>query len=285
MIAHRLHQLLAGVSRLTPLPDRVILALHETPSETALITMLDTLDEMGFTFRSVEDIAVGADGCALTFDDGDRSILDIAAPVLSRRGIPASAFVVTDLIGTTTPFWWVEVEARAGTHAPDLIGRMKQVPDARRLELLDELRAQTPDVLVEQRNLEPQELLDLEQAGVTVGNHSATHPLLDRCPDQKITSELRTAHERLSELLGHDPSQIAYPNGNEDHRVINAARDLGYEIGLLFDHRPVRRIDDPLRVSRIRLDVEADTTRIRSHSSGLHPEVHRLRNLWSAGDA
>ncbi|TLY21996.1 MAG: hypothetical protein E6K68_04380 [Nitrospirae bacterium] len=38
---------------------------------------------------------------AITFDDGYRDVYDHALPLLKRKGIPAAAFVVTDLIGTS----------------------------------------------------------------------------------------------------------------------------------------------------------------------------------------
>ena len=39
---------------------------------------------------------------AVTFDDGYRDIYEHAVPILKRKGIPAAAFVVTDLIGRTS---------------------------------------------------------------------------------------------------------------------------------------------------------------------------------------
>ena len=37
---------------------------------------------------------------AITFDDGYQDVYENAVPILKRKGIPAAAFVVTDLVGT-----------------------------------------------------------------------------------------------------------------------------------------------------------------------------------------
>ncbi|MBO1420203.1 polysaccharide deacetylase family protein, partial [Streptomyces sp. FH025] len=46
----------------------------------------------------------------VTFDDADRSVLTHALPALDARGIPATAFVISELIGTERPFWWHEAD-------------------------------------------------------------------------------------------------------------------------------------------------------------------------------
>ncbi|MFD0350813.1 polysaccharide deacetylase family protein [Kitasatospora aburaviensis] len=54
----------------------------------------------------------------VTFDDGDRTVLTEALPVLTRLRVPAAAFVVTDHIDGDRPFWWSEaafLAARGGT--------------------------------------------------------------------------------------------------------------------------------------------------------------------------
>jgi hypothetical protein len=57
-----------------------------------------TLDELGQRIEDGEPVSRLA---AVTFDDGYRDLYEHAFPVLARKGIPAAAFVVTDLVGTT----------------------------------------------------------------------------------------------------------------------------------------------------------------------------------------
>lgn len=60
----------------------------------------------------VERIAEGTlptNAVAVTFDDGYRDNLAVAAPLLASRGIPATVFITTGSIGSTRAFWWDEL--------------------------------------------------------------------------------------------------------------------------------------------------------------------------------
>jgi peptidoglycan/xylan/chitin deacetylase (PgdA/CDA1 family) len=126
--------------------------------------------------------------------------------------------------------------------------------------------------------LRSQDLLDLESAGVVIGNHTLTHPCLPRCTDDVLRREITQAHERLTALLTTTPEAFAYPNGDWDPRAESCLADLGYRSGFVFDHRisrfPVR---NPLRVSRVRVNSYTNLDRFELILSGLHPALHRLR--------
>jgi len=222
----------------------------------------------------------------LTFDDGERSLLEHGLPLLRERGIPAVAYVVTSLIGTDTPFWWHEVErlVAAGAHVPGEPGRtvaqwlahLKTVPQAERLHLMESLRDGRERV--GEAQLTPKDLATLEAGGVRVENHSRTHPLLDRCSDADVRDEIVAAHERLGELTGRVPRSFAYPNGNWDVRAERVLGELGYRTGFLFDHRLGPGLPDhPLRISRLRVGSHTPPDRFETILSGLHPAVHALR--------
>lgn len=70
-----------------------------------------------YTPVSLAKLASAAgDGCispgmvAVTFDDGYADVLDLAAPVLERYEIPATAFLVSGYISSERAFWWDELE-------------------------------------------------------------------------------------------------------------------------------------------------------------------------------
>jgi len=242
---------------------------------------LDDVEEAIARGRSLPPRAV-----LLTFDDGERSLLEHGLPLLRERGIPAVAYVVASLIGTDTPFWWHEVEqlVTAGAHvsgeprrtASQWVAHLKTVPQAERLRLTGRLRdGQAP---VRERQLAPKDLATLEAGGVRVENHSRTHPLLDRCSDADVREEIVAAHERLADLLGRAPRSFAYPNGNWDVRAERVLGELGYRTGFLFDHRLGPGLPDhPLRISRLRVGSHTPPDRFETILSGLHPAVHALR--------
>ncbi|MEV0535064.1 polysaccharide deacetylase family protein [Kitasatospora sp. NPDC050463] len=225
----------------------------------------------------------------VTFDDGDRSVLTEALPVLTRLRIPAAAFVVTELIDTDRPFWWSEAAylASHGGRARSLAGcapgavvrRLKTLPDGDRRTALAELRESARTPAPRQEQLTRHDLLTLHRSGVAIGNHSAGHPCLDQCDDATLYDEISSSHHALTGWLdGEEPTAFAYPNGNVDQRADAVLRRLGYRVGFLFDHRHDRLLPGhPLRISRLRVNSTTSRDRFDTILSGLHPAVHRLR--------
>ena len=73
---------------------------------------LDWIRDWGYTFvplaELVDRIEAGRelDGlCAVTFDDALVGVGEHAAPILAAAGVPATVFVVTDVLGIDPPFW------------------------------------------------------------------------------------------------------------------------------------------------------------------------------------
>ncbi|WP_404868044.1 polysaccharide deacetylase family protein [Kitasatospora griseola] len=224
----------------------------------------------------------------VTFDDGDPTVLTHALPILARLRIPAAAYVITDLIDTDHPYWWTEAAQliRRGGHTGALRGlpsaaavhRLKTLPDGERLHALAELRATAGRQAPRQRQLTAAELRTLTDGGLTVGNHTASHPCLDRCDDDHLDAQLVEAHDRLTTWLGRPPTTFAYPNGNHDPRAETVLRILGYRTAFLFDHRHTALVPaERLRISRLRVNSHTGRHRFDTILSGLHPAVHRLR--------
>lgn len=222
----------------------------------------------------------------VTFDDGDRSLLESGAPILSSLGIPAVSFVITGLLGTDAPFWWSEAKwlsenggrtGRLDGTGDALVRAMKLVPNVERLAVLDDLRSTAPAPAPRQRQLDAEDLGALRAAGVEVGSHTVSHPCLDRCDAADVANELRRSRERLVELLGDASFSFAYPNGNVTDDVAAQAKAAGYRLAFAFDHRFCGRTIDPMRVPRVRVDSTTPLDRSDLLISGIHPLQHRLR--------
>lgn len=225
-----------------------------------------------------------------TFDDGDRTVLDVAAPALQERGIPGVVFVVAGVLDTDTPFWWNEamclaaqggtVEGRSVADGPALLRALKRFSDDDRLAALRELRRTAKATLAGHTQLRGSELAQLEGMGIDVASHTMTHPCLPACSAEKVETEIRASHALLTSALGHEPHAFAYPNGDWDPRAERILKELDYTAAFLFDHRLAdTRTLHPLRISRIRVDAAASTSRFRILVSGLHPSILQLRGL------
>jgi peptidoglycan/xylan/chitin deacetylase (PgdA/CDA1 family) len=223
----------------------------------------------------------------ITFDDGQRSVLEVGLPLLMARGLPGLVFVVAGLLDSDEPYWWVEVEervaaggavdGRAVPSSAELVHELKRVPDERRVAVIDELRNTTRGLEVRVPQLRRSELPGMESSGVAIGSHSMGHRCLSRCSTERINREITDAHSILTEALGHPPRSFAYPDGVGDGRVRAALASTGYEAAFLFDHRlSALPLADTLRISRVRVNSTTDLDRLSIILSGLHPAIHHL---------
>src|SRR3954452_25393002 len=82
-------------------------ALSTTPErfEEQLRSLLDR-GYSGETFTASITEATGKRKFAVTFDDAYRSVLELASPIMSRRGVPGTVFAPTDWVGRDKPIQW-----------------------------------------------------------------------------------------------------------------------------------------------------------------------------------
>ena len=253
--------------------------LRRTTSVVGLTEVLDAFEGR----RSLPSRAV-----LITFDDGHRRLLDVGLPMLQERGLPAVAFVVAGLVDTDRPFWWAEVidlaihggqvDGMRSLSPRDLVRALKRVPDERRRAAIDQLRATAVEDASPMPQLTARELMTLESSGIAIGNHTWSHPCLDRCANEVVRREIEQSHEALTSMLGHAPEVFAYPDGGYDPFAAQILRELRYRGAFLFDHRlAMHRPHDPLAVSRLRVNSSTTYDRFLTIASGLHPAVNRIR--------
>jgi peptidoglycan/xylan/chitin deacetylase (PgdA/CDA1 family) len=181
---------------------------------------------------------------AITFDDAFESVVAHARPVLDELGWPATIYAVTDYAREGRPVAWPGVDQWAGGPYDDELGTLDW----------DGLR-------------------DLRDAGWEVGSHTVTHPHLTQLGDDELERELVESRAAVEAALGEPCDSIAYPYGDVDPRVIDAAGRAGYatgaalpahwgEVGALeWPRVGVYRPDD---LRRFRLKTSRWTRRARS---------------------
>jgi peptidoglycan/xylan/chitin deacetylase (PgdA/CDA1 family) len=273
-----------------------IVAYHQVPDTGAFAAQVDLIRRRYVPVS--EDVVreALAGGRALperavwvTFDDGDRSVIDTALPVLRAAGVPATLYVCPGLVETATPPWWELVLAAAAEGAgaevagryltgPALVTALKQRPDGERRAAVDELadagrRHLDPD----RRPVSGVDLTRWLEAGYQVGNHTWDHPCLDRCSEDEQRHQLETAHAWLMAFGAGDRPTFAYPNGDHTDVAEAVLEDLGYDVALLFDHRRADLARGGLRLSRLRLDAGASVPRARAILSGAHSAAFSAR--------
>lgn len=209
----------------------------------------------------------------VTFDDGFDDNADVALPLLQRHRVPAVFFVATGYIGGAQRFWFDAVVWRLlrttvprlrlplldctltpaadrpgrRAQAAGLLGRLKRLPDAQRLAALDELAQASgvPDGLADHgvadhaaRPMDWAQVRRLVDAGMAVGSHTVSHPVLARVADDAaLAAELAGSRAALREQAGVDALALAYPVGGVaavDERVRRAVAAAGYRIAFTY---------------------------------------------------
>jgi peptidoglycan/xylan/chitin deacetylase (PgdA/CDA1 family) len=127
----------------------------------------------------------------VTFDDGFTCVLEHAAPVLHRHGIPATMFALSDRLGATND--WMSCRG---------------FPE-RTLLTIEGLHA-------------------LEDAGFTIASHTRTHARLPEIPAAEAEDEIRGSKSRLEDALGKAVNYFAYPYGRFNETVRDQVAASGY---------------------------------------------------------
>ena len=224
---------------------------------------------------------------ALTFDDDLDSHLEVVAPILLQRGLPATFFVGPPLPAGAA-FWWEDLQALAdGGELPsrlDSLPGMDLGPVARREpnaihalgRTIESLPADERDAVADElhrlagrstrRRLDGQGMAALVEAGFELGFHTARHYLLTTLDDVRLDRELTDGREVLSEISGKPITTMAYPHGKADARVAEAARAARFEVAFTGGSKRVDRTTDALLAPR----TEVKNTPIEQFERRLH---------------
>src|SRR5690242_10742044 len=157
---------------------------------------------------------------ALTFDDGVRNHYSVVWPMLREARVPATFFVCPGLIESGAWLWNTELRTRLAllgrserarlaahvgcpaTSAHGMVEWAKRLPLERRCDFEEQARALTREFEPSDAQLDRNapmswvQLKRLDPALVTIGSHTATHPILTT-----LTREARDAEIAESRIM------------------------------------------------------------------------------------
>lgn len=194
---------------------------------------------------------------AITFDDGYADNATVALPILRDVGVHATFFVATGYLDGGCMWNDVVIEAVRGAAAPRLdvtplgLGvHAIDTTDRRRAAiraLVDALKYRPADVRDEAARavariagvptrddlmMTREQVRALTAAGMAVGAHTLTHPILARLEDAEARREIADGRDALEAIVRQPVRLFAYPNGKPDidYRARHAAlaQSLGF---------------------------------------------------------
>lgn len=173
----------------------------------------------------------------LTFDDGFRNFLTVAAPCLASRGLPASLFIITN----KTDEGGDPGAGQRWTPADDWT------------------------------YLSWAEVAELARDGrVEIGSHTCSHTRLPTLSPEETEREMRDSYEAVVARLSHENPALSYPKGEYSEVLALLARATGYVCAVTADggaNDPART--DPFAIGRTLIGDRDDIAAFAVRVSGV----------------
>jgi len=217
----------------------------------------------------------------ITFDDGYRSIHELALPILREFGLPATAFITSGYIGQGSMWndriidavqalpagplnladigmgtYQLHDMAARKSSLEALIERSKYLPPAARDSLVDRLDLLAGKEMAHAPMLTRDMIVDLDRHGVDIGAHTVSHPILTSLDDDSARREITSGKAQLEAILGKPVRLFAYPNGKDgkdfDARHVAMVREAGFDAAFTTAPGSFSRDHDRFKLPRSR---------------------------------
>ncbi len=227
---------------------------------------------------------------AVTFDDGFADNHDVALPILSRYGIPATFYIMVNAVETGTPPWYVRLNyAFNTTKLPSwrnpADGRSFEIAGAdgrgTALNVVWDRGAALSGAAQEQFIRQVEDSLQvlaldagsglmmswdqvraLKKAGHTIGGHTLSHPNLAQVSEGEARAEICGCKERLDKQLGEPIEHFSYPhpalNPHWSAKTFAITQEAGFRSAVLTTPGMVVAGDHPHSLKRLATGKDAD---------------------------
>ncbi|WP_188407446.1 polysaccharide deacetylase family protein [Agarivorans gilvus] len=223
----------------------------------------------------------------ITFDDGYVDCFDYAFPLLLKHNLSAVFFIVTDFVDGRELAWWDKVAyllknttvkqvqlphwsksypiVRSNI-AKSIKGILKAFKDDSSLSIKDKVSflEQACNVDLPQKvslYLSWHQIEEMLTAGMGIGSHTLSHPILSHLSDLEQMEELASSKVKLSKALGQTPTLFSYPVGKAG--TYNSVSEdlvnkLDYQLAFAFKGGVNTQLDMSLRYNIDRVSVDGD---------------------------
>ncbi len=271
--------------------------LPDEPTAETFDAMMGWVQRQFTVIPLAEGVARLRDGslppaaAAITFDDGYRDNLEVAAPILKRRNMPATLFVASGFVDGGIMFNDKVIEAirrtsRPALELPDLgigplpldsweqrrnavsqlLPAIKHLPAARRGEVVSALAGQAGVALPDDLMMTSGQLREFVRLGFDVGAHTQNHPILAVLSDDQAYREITQGREQLEGMIDRRVGLFAYPNGRRendfDERHAAMTKACGFEAAFSTEPGVCRKDCNPWSLPRF---TPWDRTAMRFH--------------------
>lgn len=168
----------------------------------------------------------------LTFDDGYRSVYDIAFPILKKYGFTATLFVYTDFIGGSAAMSWQQVS---------------------------ELKAS--GVIAIESHTKTHADLSFDPDDENIASHT-----------DRVIEEVAVAARVIKDKVGYKPIFLAYPFGNSSDYTIEYLKKSHYALALTVKKGTNSAFADPYLLQRTMIYEDHTLDQFAKIINGFRPE-------------
>lgn len=223
-----------------------------------------------------------ARAAVITFDDGYADNHDVALPILRRHGLCATFYIATGFLDGGR--MWNDSVIAAVRNSPlpqldlsamgldgirclplgDVVERraaidrllkcLKYLPTQERLERVAQVAQCAAVVLPNDLMMRSDQVRALHDAGMQIGAHTVSHPILAGLDDQAAELEIDASRQQLQALLRAPVRHFAYPNGAPGRdftaRTAGLVQRLGFDSAVTTGWGAARRGTDRFHLPR-----------------------------------
>jgi len=248
----------------------------------------------------------------LTCDDGLLNVLTNMLPILRDENVKCIFFVTGASAAETPAMLWYEQLFLAVLRAPAGKSRILDIEDSlagpaerravwwRMVQRLSQEDAASRDAFlatvrqtwphsphadadttpVQQRFhlLTRSQLIQLQDAGMTIGAHTMTHPILSRQPLALARHEIAGSRAALERVLDRPLWAFAYPFGDSsavDVQAMTIAREAGFEAAFLNYGGGFAPHFDHFAIPRVHVTASMGLAEFEAHVAGFHSLLQR----------
>lgn len=248
--------------------------------QMSLLSKLFNVLPLTEAVQRLENGTLPSRAACVTFDDGYADNFDVALPILKEYCIPATFFIVTGVLNggrmwndtvietvrrakgdylnlsciglNNTLIKTLEYKRQAIT---DVINHLKYQDFNKRNDSVNKLAGLVSGSLPNNLMMTTEQVLKLVEAGMDVGAHTVSHPILAKIPLFQATKEIAKSKNELQDIVSREVKSFAFPNGRPRHDYMkihaDAVRDAGFEYSLSTSWGFASKHSDRFQLPRI----------------------------------
>jgi peptidoglycan/xylan/chitin deacetylase (PgdA/CDA1 family) len=273
-------ELLAWRQGRAQLPERAVLITCDDGLLNCLTDMLPVLQQESLPCLFFVTGASAQDArSSLWYEDMFRAVLGLPNGLFE---ISAEGVLVRAEVGSPADrrdLWWDLVKRLSGLDAVrrsaflSALGRKLEIPPARELDDEKSPFCRRYGLLTRS------ELQQIMAAGMSIGAHTISHPMLSEMARVSAYDEVANSRLLLESSFGHRVWAFAYPFGNPQSvtpEVLAIPEKAGYEVAFLnfgggLGSRPV-----PYALPRVHVTADMNLAEFDAHVSGFYLRLQRL---------